>query len=76
MFGVLPLDPGHNCLQDASDVRVMAIEHAEILLREATRLGLRSRNQAIAFLGRSFRHQIGVHESRSDLEVCRLPVHA
>ncbi|KAK9804617.1 hypothetical protein WJX73_009510 [Symbiochloris irregularis] len=53
---------------DSSEARAIALEHAEILLREATRLGLRSKNQAIAFMGRSFRQHIGVHESRTDLE--------
>ena len=56
-------------LQGSSDDQVMMLEHVEILIKEAPRLGLRSKDQAIAFVGRNFRSQLGIHETTSDLEV-------
>ena len=55
--------------QGSSDDRVMMLEHAEIVIKEAPRLGIRTRIQAIAFVGRNFRGQLGIHESKTDLEV-------
>ena len=45
------------------------LEHAEILIREAVRLGLRSQDEAVAFVGHNFRSHLNIHETKSDMEV-------
>jgi len=43
-------------------------ERAELLLRQAARLGVRTRAQCLAHLGKHFRQELEVPEERSDLE--------
>ena len=58
-------------MQSGKDDETTLLEHAEILVREAANLGLRSRAAALAYVGRSFREAISLSEDLDDIQVCR-----
>lgn len=62
------------CMQSNLNEQMVMLDHVEIMLRDAGRVGLDSRAEALAFVGRNFRMHLNIHETKSDVEVDQSPL--